>query len=53
MRIKLNLLLPGVSDDMMRQHIDMKINQTFPAFSNQVILVDMEVTIRFLFIFFV
>ncbi|XP_047051699.1 uncharacterized protein LOC124657141 [Lolium rigidum] len=35
MRIKLNLLLPGVSDDMMRQHIDMKINQTFPAFSNQ------------------
>ncbi|KAM0833937.1 hypothetical protein ACQ4PT_063941 [Festuca glaucescens] len=35
MRTKLNLLLPGVSDDMMRQHIHMKINQTFPAFSNQ------------------
>jgi hypothetical protein len=49
MRIELNRLLPRISDDAMRQYIGIKIDQILPAFSNQVILIDMKVIILLYF----
>jgi hypothetical protein len=49
MRIEFNRLLPRISDDAMRQYIGIKIDKILPAFSNQVILIDMKVIILLYF----